>query len=441
MMVKKSANPSGSTKEGLEVELSGLFGTLGNAVDLLGKLTEAGVKHLQHQRIHAQGPRRWGARRLWIQHPHRPRRPGRRPHRAVRQHPCHHGGSRRRRRARAACRRVRRGQRNRGHRGAAGRSRERDQSRAARCPLGHRVARRAPLREGGCAAGCHRRQQPGEEIQQRRAGNPCTQGLSASRRGQAMKDTGQSDGQYLYAVIACTEPREFTARGIGERGDVVHTVNYRRLAAVVSNSPNVEYESSRRNMMAHTLVLEEVMEQFDLLPVRFGTIAPAAGSVEPRLLAPRYQEFTELLEQMRGRIEVGLKAFWYEGAAVAEVVRENETIRRMRDALNGRSPTETYYERIRLGEEVEHALAQKRTRDEETILARIRPLVHKTRTNKIVSDRMVVNAAFLVDRQNGLQLDDAVRRLSDEFNDRLMFKYFGPVPPYNFVNIVVNWEG
>ena len=48
-MVKKSANPSGSTKEGLEVELSGLFGTLGNAVDLLGKLTEAGVRHLQHQ--------------------------------------------------------------------------------------------------------------------------------------------------------------------------------------------------------------------------------------------------------------------------------------------------------------------------------------------------------------------------------------------------------
>src|SRR6516162_1609851 len=82
-----------------------------------------------------------------------------------------------------------------------------------------------------------------------------------------------------------------------------------------------------------------------------------------------------------------------------------------------------------------------RRSDEETILARIRPLVHKTRTNKIVSDRMVVNAAFLVDRQNGLQFDDAVRRLSDDFNDRLMFKYFGPVPPYNFVNITVNWEG
>jgi len=256
-----------------------------------------------------------------------------------------------------------------------------------------------------------------------------------------MKDTEQAEGQYLYAIIACAEPREFTTRGIGERGDVVHTVNYRRLAAVVSDSPNIEYENSRRNMMAHTLVLEDVMEQFDLLPVRFGTIALDADAIKTRLLAPRYQEFTELLEQMRDRIELGLKAFWYDGAALAEVVRDNETIRRMRDALNGRSPAETYYERIRLGEEVENALAQKRTRDEETILSRIRPLVHKTRTNKIVSDRMVVNAAFLVDRRNGPQVDDAVRRLDAELNDRLMFKYVGPVPPYNFVNIVVDWAG
>jgi len=254
-----------------------------------------------------------------------------------------------------------------------------------------------------------------------------------------MRDTAPAEGHYLYAIVACTEPREFVARGIGERGDVVHIVNHRRLAAVVSNSPGVEYENSRRNMMAHTLVLEEVMGQFDLLPVRFGTIAPDAGAITDRLLAPRYQELTELLEHMRDRMELGLKAFWYDGAAIAEVARDNEAIRRMRDALSGRPATETYYERIQLGEEVEKALAQKRTRDGETILARIRPFVHKTRTNKIVSDRMVVNAAFLVDRRNGLQVDDAVRQLHEEFSDRLMFKYFGPVPPYNFVNIVVNW--
>jgi len=256
-----------------------------------------------------------------------------------------------------------------------------------------------------------------------------------------MKDTEPIERPYLYAIIACTEPWEFMARGIGEGGDVVHTVNYRRLAAVVSNSPDIEYDNSRRNLLAHTRVLEEAMAPFNLLPVRFGTIAPDAASVVTRLLAPRYEEFTELLEQMRDRIEVGLRAFWHPGTAFAEVVRDNDTIRRMRDALDGRSLEETYYERIRLGEEIEKALVQKRAGDEEMILARIRPLVHKTRTNKIASDRMVSNAAFLVDRENGPQVDDAVRKLDEEFSDRLMFKYVGPVPPYNFVNIVVNWAG
>lgn len=254
-----------------------------------------------------------------------------------------------------------------------------------------------------------------------------------------MKDDVQAMGRYLYAIIACQEPQEFKARGIGERGDVVHTINRGRLAAVVSDSAETEYENSRRNMMAHMLVLEEVMERFPLLPVRFGTIAPDAETVEQKLLVARYDEFTQLIEQMRDRIELGLKAFWYEGAAFEEVVRDNDTIRRMRDALNGRSLEETYYERIRLGEAVEKAMTQKRARDEEAILSRIKPLVHKTRTNKIVSDRMVVNAAFLVDRANGPDVDDAVSRLDADFNDRLMFKYVGPVPPYNFVNITVNW--
>lgn len=254
-----------------------------------------------------------------------------------------------------------------------------------------------------------------------------------------MSVADNQDGKYLYAIIACPEAREFKARGIGERGDAVYTINHRRLAAVVSDSPIVEYDSSRRNMMAHTLVLEEAMEEFTLLPVRFGTIAPNPESVGERLLAQRYEEFTQLLGQMEGRIELGLKAFWYEGAVFEEVVRENEAIRKLRDALEGKSADETYYERIRLGEAVEKALNAKRAQDEETVLSRIRPHAHKTRTNKTVGERMVLNAAFLVDRAREPEVDAAVQKLDEEFGERLMFKYVGPVAPYNFVNIVVDW--
>ncbi len=259
-------------------------------------------------------------------------------------------------------------------------------------------------------------------------------------RERRSKEQDIAEGKYLYAIIACAEPREFKTRGIGERGDVVQTINHRRLAAVVSASPIVEYENSRRNMMAHTVVLEEVMTEFDLLPVRFGTVATSAELIENRLLALRYEEFTALLEGMHGRIELGLKAFWHEGIAFEEVVKENEKARRLRNALQGRSLEESYYERIQLGEEVEKTMNAIRARDEELILSRLKPFSHKTKTNKIVSDRMVLNAAFLIDRENGPAMDEAVKRLDEEFSHRLMFKYVGPAPPYNFVNIVVNWE-
>jgi len=53
---------------------------------------------------------------------------------------------------------------------------------------------------------------------------------------------------------------------------------------------------------------------------------------------------------------------------------------------------------------------------------------------------MVLNAAFLVDEARQVEFDAAVERLDQEMGKRLIFKYVGPVPPYNFVNIVVTWE-
>jgi hypothetical protein len=255
-----------------------------------------------------------------------------------------------------------------------------------------------------------------------------------------MPDQETPTGEYLYCIIRCSEPRQFTNRGIGERGDVVHTVHFMTLAAVVSESPVVEYDSSRRNMMAHTLVLEEVMREFTVLPVRFGTVAPSAEAVEEQVLKRRYGELNGLIEEMEGRVELGLKAIWYEEVIFRDIVEENQAIRRLRDSLTGRTAEETYYDRIRLGEMVEAEMNKKRDEEAERILQRLRPLVYKTRANKVITDRMVLNAAFLVDKDHEAEFDQIVQQLDAELGKRLMFKYVGPVPPYNFVNVVVHWD-
>jgi len=255
-----------------------------------------------------------------------------------------------------------------------------------------------------------------------------------------MPESETTTGKYMYCIIRCPEPRQFTTLGIGERGDVVHTVHFEDLAAVVSDSPIVEYDSSRRNMMAHTLVLEEVMQDFTILPVRFGTVAPSVEAIQEKLLKRRFGEFHGLLQEMEGRVELGLKVFWYEDVIFQEIVEENPPIHHLRDGLMGRPSEETYYDRIRLGEMIENAMWKKRNEDAEKILTLLRPLVRETRSNKVIMDRMVLNAAFLVDETRQVEFDAVVERLDQEMGKRLIFKYVGPVPPYNFVNIVVHWE-
>ncbi|NNJ11146.1 GvpL/GvpF family gas vesicle protein [Chloroflexales bacterium ZM16-3] len=247
-------------------------------------------------------------------------------------------------------------------------------------------------------------------------------------------------GKYFYCIIRCPEPHEFKTRGIGEQGAIVNTINYKDLAAVVSDSPVVEYDNSRRNMMAHSAVLDEVMQEFNILPVRFGIVAPDSKSIMEQMLQRRYAEFDKLLRKMDGKAELGLKAFWYEDVVYREIVESNSAISHLRNSLVGRSPEETYYERIKLGELVEMAMNKLREDDVEHITRALKPLAHETRFNAVITERMVLNAAFLVDRTREPEFDQAIQQLDAEMGKRLIFKYVGSAPPYNFVNIIVRWD-
>lgn len=253
-----------------------------------------------------------------------------------------------------------------------------------------------------------------------------------------------SQGKYLYCIIRCAQERTF--EGVSPMGNAavpMFTVPHDGLSLVVSDSPAQQYETTRANMMAHERVLEKVMAEYSLLPVRFGTVADSAYSLDDmrKLLQSRSEEFDQLLTDMDGKVELGLKALWQDDKAIfAEVLAEKPAIRRLRDSLLGKPPQAVRYESIRLGQMVKEALELKRKAEAASILAQVQPIAQLTRENAVVGDRMVLNAAFLVEKAREGEFDQAVRRLEQGLGLRLAFKYVGPVPPYNFVNIVVNWE-
>jgi hypothetical protein len=75
-----------------------------------------------------------------------------------------------------------------------------------------------------------------------------------------------------------------------------------------------------------------------------------------------------------------------------------------------------------------------------TIYGDLRPLSVATRGNKLIGDNMILNAAFLVERTREEEFDAAVKALSRRYVQLLSFKYTGPWPPYNFVNIKLKLE-
>jgi len=247
--------------------------------------------------------------------------------------------------------------------------------------------------------------------------------------------------KYLYCLIPSSEAKTFASRGI--QGDSVHIIKAEQandLAVVVSDSPVVEYERTRRNMLTHTKVLEEVMSEFTILPIRFGTVAPTESLIHEKLLTLRYQEFTNLLQGMAGRVELGLKVFWHEGVVFQDIIAENDEIRRLRDKLQGSDPAKTHFERMRLGEMVEEAVEKKRVVEADVIMSHLEPLAEQVKRKKTFTDQMLVNAAFLVNQTNEAAFDKAIHQLDTNLENRMMFKYVGPVPPYNFVNVVLNWN-
>lgn len=249
------------------------------------------------------------------------------------------------------------------------------------------------------------------------------------------------EGKYIYGIIAASQKREFGPMGIGERGDVVYTLHYQDLAAIVSSSPIVKYPVTRDNSITHQQVLEKAMPEYTILPVRFCTIGETEEAIIEKVLKSRYQEFIDLLAEMEGKIELGVRVFWTDMEAIfAEIVEENMDIKILKQALlKETNEQKKYAGRIKIGQLVKKALEEKKKREAEELLEVLKPLSLDFRQNRVLGDMNLVNAAFLVAKEREEEFDQKMQDLEKLYSTRKKLKYIGPVPPYNFVEVVVTW--
>jgi hypothetical protein len=259
-----------------------------------------------------------------------------------------------------------------------------------------------------------------------------------------MTQTARRTATYLYGIgdaeAFAETANHFAAPGLDPDGPVRPLV-HGDLVALVSDVPRLRYDISRRNLLAHQRVLEEAMHHGTVLPVSFGTVAVGDEAIVTQVLQREQDELRFQLQRVRSRIELDVMAIWERDRLFEEIVAEDRDIRALRDSLVGLPEDSAYYERIELGQRTEAAIQAKSQQVAAIILERLQPLADDVRLNEPLTNEMLLNAAFLVERDRETDFDAVMQALGIEAEGRLLFKYIGPLPPYNFISLTINWEG
>src|SRR3954466_6404070 len=247
------------------------------------------------------------------------------------------------------------------------------------------------------------------------------------------------EGRYVYGIIQASQPKSFGKTAIGAAGENVYTVHHGDVAAVVSKTPVFIFDPTRENALAHEHVIETVMTTNTIIPMSFGTVFRTEDDIK-EVLKSIYPSLKDVLKQMANKLEFGLKVTWDRDRVIEELKRDHEEIHRFHQELTKKHLQSTYFARMQLGRMIEKALAERSADYVREIYDALRGTCVASRDNKVIGDKMIMNAAFLIDRNRENDFDSAVNKVAQKFSDRLNFKYTGPWPPYNFVNIRLKLE-
>jgi Gas vesicle synthesis protein GvpL/GvpF len=251
-----------------------------------------------------------------------------------------------------------------------------------------------------------------------------------------MDSHGTEAGLCVYGIAHSGEELAIAAPGID--GRPVRVIEGGPLAALVSPAPAGVVRGSRKNLLAHTNVLQEAGAECTVLPMRFGVVMPDEDAVRNELLGGHERELLAQLQSLGGLVELDVKVVCPEEVLLRTILAERPDLQALSVRLRGRSPDATYYERIRLGELVASAAAQKRQEFTQLVLDRIEPLAVRAHGGEPAHEQMLVNVAFLVERDRLDELDAAVNSVNDELPPGLRLSYVGPLPPFRFVDAEID---
>lgn len=243
---------------------------------------------------------------------------------------------------------------------------------------------------------------------------------------------------YLYGIVEATNQANLGITGI-DGASPVYVVTGDGLGCVASDYiaedlGSLPKEELVRRLLAHQRVVEHVMQQYTVLPVKFGTLLDDPQEVLD-LLSQGRSEFIDLLASMADKVEMEVAATWDTNRVLQELGNEDEVMR-TREAIASKGQP-SVEDRVRLGQVVKGCMDKRREGYQKRMVAFLRPLALDVAPNALLSDDMVMNVAFLLECARQREFEAAVERLDKVFENEINFRVIGPLPAYSFCTVEV----
>ena len=225
---------------------------------------------------------------------------------------------------------------------------------------------------------------------------------------------------YVYAII--DEPAILTPAILGLDRAALHTLEYRDIGAVLSLSPMSKVPPTEANLWQHETVVEALMTDHAVLPMRFGTMLADEAAVLAAL-SSRYDEFTAGLNCVRGHVELALRVLWDDVPPTSDQ-RPTPVGASGRDYMLAQLEEQREFDKRSDGAK---ALA-------EDIHASLARLAAESIRRTLVTPRLLLTAAYLVKREQVEACRQEAEMLSLA-NPGVRLLCTGPWPPYNFAMV------
>jgi len=266
-------------------------------------------------------------------------------------------------------------------------------------------------------------------------------------------------GRYIYGVINSNAEEFFDLDEIVSFEDIypfrspsdvvssiktsnrAYTVAFQDIAAVVKDSLIVDYshmpkKTLARLLVSHQQLIEKIMTKHTIIPMRMGTFVENDREVE-QILARGYRTIKDIFERAQNTIEIDVVATINDFNSFLQEVSEEEEIKQLKQPLLSKKGGVTTDDQMKVGELVKRYLDKRRARYANRIQAALSRICDGFKAHDLMDDKMVLNTAFLLNRNRQKDFEQKVEEVNNEFEEKLNFRCVGPLPPYSFYTLEI----